>query len=92
MNALRLHHTTVLDNFCRPARLCQIDFKAELGGGGRECFHLHLERCTMRPLVLEAWLPKERWLVISSRLMFSGMVLAWSGALAGAGQTLFQGC
>ena len=46
----------------------------------------------MRPLVLEAWLPKARWLVISSRVVFSGMVWAWSGALAGAGQTLFQGC
>lgn len=46
----------------------------------------------MRPLVLEAWLPKERWLVISSRERLSGMVWAWSGAPEGAGQTVFQGC
>lgn len=45
----------------------------------------------MRPLVLEAWLPKERWLVISSGERLAGMVVAWSATPGAGGQTAFQG-
>lgn len=44
----------------------------------------------MRPLVLEAWLPKARWLVISSGERFAETG-AWWAALGAAGQTAFQG-
>jgi hypothetical protein len=42
-------------------------------------------------LVLEAWLPKERWLVISSVERFEGRVVAWSATPEAAGHTDFQG-
>lgn len=45
----------------------------------------------MRPLVLEAWLPKDRWLVISSAERLAGRVVAWSATPETAGQTAFQG-
>jgi hypothetical protein len=52
---------------------------------------LHFFRWTMRPLVLEAWLPKERWLVISSAERVEGRVVAWSATPEAAGHTDFQG-